>query len=271
MEKSLFKLYLLTIDSCIAKSKCLSLVPFVGYDFYRAIAHDYNIEAPDAVTMILNATDEAFVDEVSEEVFDSIWSDIAYSGTNFIDEENAHIGSEGVGEWELEDVEFEEYERIEVDSGVATYIFTYQIRITGVSHEYWGRDDGTKEIIMSPDRMHECSGTVNVIVTREVENVINWNEDFEFGDTEISDCIISEDKYEYDESEYDIYCSVCGERIGYEWDSYQRDYDGNPVCDNCMTTNENGFVCPKCGLKYPEMMRGGSGTFCTNCEKMYVL
>lgn len=252
-------------------SKCLSLVPFVGYDFYRAIARDYNIEAPDAVTMILNATDEAFVDEVSEEVFDSIWSDITYSGTNFIDEENAHIGSEGVDEWELEDVEFDEYERIEIDSGVAKYIFTYQIRITGVSHEYWGRDEGTKEVIMSPDRMHECSGTVNVIVTREVENVINWNEDFEFEDTEISDCIISEDKYEDDESEYDVYCSECGERIGYEWDSYQRDYEGNPICDDCMTTNENGFVCANCGLKYPEMMRGGSGTFCINCEEKYDL
>lgn len=66
-----------------------------------------------------------------------------------------------------------------------------------------------------------------MIVTREVENVINWNEDFEFEDTEISDCIISEDKYEDDESEYDVYCSECGERIGYEWDSYQRDYEGN--------------------------------------------
>jgi hypothetical protein len=250
----------------VDSDKCLKLVPLTGYDLYKAIARDYDIEAPDAVLMILDATDEAFVDAVSEKVFDMIWSDIAYSGTSFLDEDSAHVGSEGVDEWEIEAVEFDDYERTEVDSGIATYIFTYRIRISGASHEYWGRDDDTKEIVTSPDRKHECSGTVKVIVTREVETVIDWNEDFEFRDADISNASIFEDSYEDVDSEYDVYCSECGIRMGYEWESFQHDYDGNPVCDDCMTTNENGFVCPGCGLKYPEMMRGASGTFCRNCE-----
>lgn len=58
-------------------------------------------------------------------------------------------------------------------------------------------------------------------------------------------------------------------KIGYEWESCYRDYKGDPICDDCMTTNENGFVCPGCGEKCPEEMRGGSGTYCINCEEKY--
>ena len=113
--------------------KNLKLIPLVGYDLYQAIAREFMIEAPDAISLILNATDEFFVDEVQRQVFESVWSEIAYSGTSFIDENNSHIGSEGVDEWELDDVEFDDFERIDVDSGKATYIISYFIRISGVS------------------------------------------------------------------------------------------------------------------------------------------
>ena len=58
-------------------------------------------------------------------------------------------------------------------------------------------------------------------------------------------------------------------KIGYEWEVNQRDNEGNTLCDSCMVTNENGFVCAACGCKYPEQMRGGSGTLCINCEEEY--
>lgn len=247
----------------------LKLIPLVGYDLYQAIAREFMIEAPDAISLILNATDDSFVDEVQMEVFDSIWSEIAYSGTSFLDEGNSHVGSEGVDEWELDDVEFDDYERINVDSGVATYIISYFIKISGVSYEYWGRDDDTKEIITSPGRRHECSGKVDVLVTRALDSVVNWNDDFEYQDAEIQKASITEDEYEDEDSEFDVYCAECGEKIGYEWESFQRDYEGNPICNDCMVTNEKGFVCAGCGYKYPEEMRGGSGTFCINCEDKY--
>lgn len=250
-------------------SKSLKLIPLVSYDLYQAIARDFMIEAPNAISMILNATDESFVDEVKMEVFDSVWNEIAYSGTSFLDEDNSHIGSEGVDEWELDDVEFDDYERINVDSGIATYIISYNIKIFGVSHEYWGRDADTKEIITSPGRRHECSGKIDVLVTRALDTVINWNDDFEYQDAEIQKASITEDEYEDEDSEFDVYCAECRKKIGYKWESFQRDYEGNPICDDCMTTNENGFVCAGCGYKYPEEMRGGSGTFCINCEDEY--
>ena len=39
--------------------------------------------------------------------------------------------------------------------------------------------------------------------------------------------------------------------------------------DLLQHTNENGFVCPGCGEKCPEEMRGGSGTYCIKCEEKY--
>ncbi len=52
--------------------------------------------------------------------------------------------------------------------------------VTGVPHEYWGRDDDINEVIMFPQRLYECSRTVIVIVTQVVGNILNWNEDFVF-------------------------------------------------------------------------------------------
>ena len=58
-----------------------------------------------------------------------------------------------------------------------------------------------------------------------------------------------------------LFCSECNERIGKE--AIYFDYLGNPLCDNCMVTNDNGQVCPSCGLKYPHhLMNSG---FCEKC------
>ena len=41
------------------------------------------------------------------------------------------------------------------------------------------------------------------------------------------------------------------------------DYDDNPLCGDCMVTNEKGDICPTCGRKVPhELMNSG---FCIDC------
>lgn len=79
------------------------------------------------------------------------------------------------------------------------------------------------------------SGKVDVLIKRALDAVINWNDDFEYQDAEIETAVITEDSYEDDESDFDIYCSECGEKIGYEWESFYKAYKGNPICDDCMT------------------------------------
>lgn len=202
------------------KGISMDIIPLVGYDFYKAISNAYDLETPDAVELALDVTDDAFAEEVADSVFDEIWGDLVYSGTAYLDEDSAHVGSEGIDEWELNDSSFEGYERIDVGTGIATYSFEYNFSVTGTSHEYWGRDDDTKEIITSPGRTHECSGKVYVTVTRNAETSINWSEDFEYESAVIDDAELKEDSYEDDDSDFDVYCSECGKKIGYEWDSF---------------------------------------------------
>ncbi len=39
--------------------------------------------------------------------------------------------------------------------------------------------------------------------------------------------------------------------------------EGNPLCGDCMVTNEKGDICPTCGRKVPhELMNSG---FCIDC------
>ena len=58
-----------------------------------------------------------------------------------------------------------------------------------------------------------------------------------------------------------VYCSECGKVMGYT--AEYTDYDDNPLCGDCMVTNEKGDICPTCGRKVPhELMNSG---FCIDC------
>lgn len=58
-----------------------------------------------------------------------------------------------------------------------------------------------------------------------------------------------------------VYCSECGKVLGYT--AEYTDYDDNPLCGDCMVTNEKGDICPTCGRKVPhELMNSG---FCIDC------
>lgn len=62
-----------------------------------------------------------------------------------------------------------------------------------------------------------------------------------------------------------ICCSECGKMIGKESNVAGFNYEGNPLCDDCMVSNGRGEICPICGNKYPHnfMMSG----FCKNCAR----
>ncbi len=66
---------------------------------------------------------------------------------------------------------------------------------------------------------------------------------------------------EYHEEPDLVYCSECGKVMGYT--AEYTDYDDNPLCGDCMVTNEKGDICPTCGRKVPhELMNSG---FCIDC------
>ena len=223
-RKELIKEFRRKTKNGVDENDCQKIIPLISYDLYKAVAREYSIEAPDAISLILDRMDF---------------------------------------------VEFDEYERIQVESGTAEYLFSYTFNVIGHSHDFWGVDEDTNEDILSPARTHRCSGSVEVRVTRELDTAIDWDEDFEYSDINIESVEMVEEFYEDDDSKYDVYCSQCGKKIGYEWEVSNRDYDGNPLCEECMTTDENGFICAGCGRKCSEDMRAPSGTYCLDCEEKF--
>ena len=55
-----------------------------------------------------------------------------------------------------------------------------------------------------------------MLITRALDTVINWNDDFEYQDAKIKTASITEDSYEDNDSDFDLYCAECGKKIGYE-------------------------------------------------------
>lgn len=78
------------------------------------------------------------------------------------------------------------------------------------------------------------------------------------------DEIDSEDESETEDHGI-IRCSECGKMIGKESNVAGYDYEGNPLCEDCMVSDGRGEICPICGNKYPHdfMMSG----FCENCAR----
>lgn len=85
---------------------------------------------------------------------------------------------------------------------------------------------------------------------------INLDEDTIFDSKEIENTLHEEPDLEY--------CSECGALLGRTQDGAYFDYDGNPLCEKCMTSDSKGQVCPMCGRKVPhEYMMSG---FCQDCS-----
>lgn len=66
-----------------------------------------------------------------------------------------------------------------------------------------------------------------------------------------------------------VRCSECGKVLGYNDMGNYHNCDGEPICSQCAATNRNGFICPRCGFKYPFEHLGSSGEYCVDCEIEY--
>ena len=59
----------------------------------------------------------------------------------------------------------------EYAEGVAVYEATFDAAITARSRCYWGRDDDSKDIILSTNYyIHKLSGEIDVKITRKIDN-----------------------------------------------------------------------------------------------------
>ena len=160
------------------KSGC-RIVPLTSEKFYSEISSSYSIDKVDNVELALNMSDADYCTMVADSVFDSIIDDLYYRGIDYINEDSAHIGTEGIGEFEVVEYEFVKGKRVDRAGSAFTYQFEYNITAEGVSYDYWGRDDDTHEIIKSFGREHVFEGSILVNVERKADIFIDV-EDTEF-------------------------------------------------------------------------------------------
>ena len=213
----------------------LKLVPFISLDFYAAIAESFHIEQVDAIGLATNLTDDTYINYIQEKVFDEIYDDLAYSGTEYLNDTITYVGSEGIESWEVDEQEFLDYEVESRISNTIYYRLNYHVVMEGYSHDYWGRDDDTKAVILSEPFYHEVEGVISVSVCREVDLLIDYGEDDEFASAEIESGDLSEVVYQ------DWQCEP------------EPDPEAYTTCSECgrplSVYNDISGKCPECAAK----------------------
>lgn len=203
---------------------------YTSIDFFNQVATGFSIQKTDAIAIALNTTNETYYKNIADDVFDDIIDKIAFSDTALIDNESAHIGTEGIEELDVTNHDFIEAIQLERDDNLITYHFTYNISAEGVSFDYWGRDEDTKEIILSPGCSHEFKGEIFVEVTRDVETYYDFLDTTDYESANLLSGNLIETSYQ--DLDYEIEnafttCPDCGCPINYDNDG------GNGFCTKC--------------------------------------
>lgn len=209
------------------------IVAYCASDFFTEISKVYGIEQTDAIEIALRITDQDYFSRINEQVFDKVYYNLVLSGEKYIETFSAHVGTDGFSELENIDYEFLSAEQVERDESNIIYIFEYKVTAEATSSDYWGRDEDSKEIILSPCAFHTFEGNISVEVVREADFFLDFESDNGFETAEIIDGNLVEVKYksyfEDDDLMDGVYtsCPDCGCQISFENDG------GNGYCSNC--------------------------------------
>lgn len=171
------------------------IVPMTSISFYNDISEEYGIKKTDAVEIALAMTDDDYCLKIEDKVFEMVEEKLMYDAIDYIDEDSAHICSEGIDEFEIIHHEFLMAERVDRKKDIVGYEFSYKVKLTGTSYDYWGKDEDTKELYLSDGRDHTFEGTIIVRVEREAEVFYDFQDDNEFETVQIIDGSIKEVEY----------------------------------------------------------------------------
>lgn len=211
----------------------MKIQPYNSSDFFENVSEAYDLIKTDAVEIALRLTDEEYFNRVHEAVLDEVEFDLLSSGEKYIDTFSSNIGSEGIDELEITGQEFISAEQVDRDQENIVYVFKYLVTAQATSFDYWGRDDDTKERILSPGASHVFEGYIEVEVIREADIFLDFEADNGFESAEIIKGNLVEIEYKpiYEEEEplegaYTT-CPDCTRQINYLNDG------GNGFCIDC--------------------------------------
>lgn len=232
-------------------------------EFFSTLADMYKKDIPTTVEWILGYDVENYVEQIVDwGIIGDIVGELINSGDEYVDISTLtdYDGSEFEINDELINNELISYEFEGYFDGEAVYLLVFEIEIEAYSQVYWGRDDDTKEVILSEPRTHILKGKVRVEVTRRIESYLD---DLVNNVSYSNIKIIEGDLCEKSSYTNDELCVECGKVVG----EYQN-YEGEPICSNCMEVNEKGNICTMCGRKVPYEYMTGDG-ICEECYEVY--
>lgn len=152
------------------------------YNLYESNAH---IE--------LNRMDKPYISRIEQRVGESLLEDIRESAYYYLE---GSFGSEGIDELNIdipECLNFAVIDKYESkDSLELVYELTFFVTAECVSHEYYGRDEDTREVILSPPKYHKFEGEMCVTLSRYLDSDTKLDSDEEFEDFEIVDGTLTE-------------------------------------------------------------------------------
>lgn len=203
-----------------AKNTHKKLIACSSFQLYDALSLDYSIPKSDAIELALTKTTDDYANAIFEDVFDAVLNDLVYSGEKYIDDESTYMGaSEGIELTDdIKECSLLSAELTDQDGSKVTYLFKYDVTIIGESFDYLGRDDDTKETILSPANVHTFNGTIEVEVIRELEPFADLADDTTFQSASILSGQLKQIDFKSYYSDQN-YCPCCGEPITFENDS----------------------------------------------------
>ena len=215
------------------------IIALTSMELFKQVSRDFGIEVTDTVSMALKQTIDQYVLDIQYKAFEKIMDELAYYPSEYIDEMSADIGTEGLEDCEIENYDLVEYSLVERNETEMIYLLSYQVSLSAVSYDYWGRDDDTKEIIKSPPNQHVFEGTIQLQVVRVVDDFVDLLYENSFNDVSIISGELEqtqyisgmEEEYEpYDDGEN--YCPKCGKVMTFETDAL------NGFCVECTNKHE---------------------------------
>lgn len=245
----------------------MNILPLNSQQLFEILGELYHISIPDTIQAVLQYNVKKYVSDLMEysDLVCDIQSIVVDSGETYVNTESlsSYDGSYFEMNDEFNTAELADYSLEEYKDGIAIYNISLDISIDARSKIYWGRDDETKEIILSDNyNIHELKGQAVLELTREVdeeytiENIDDLMNELNYLELKILDLQLEEVDY-IDSSEL---CVQCHSRIG----TVAFGSEGEVVCDECAVQDEYGFICPECGRKLPDSESAGNG-FCIEC------
>ena len=222
-------------------------------EFIESFCVSEDIPKPNGLNYIMELRGSEDIENLQDEIVEKIESKIIDSGESYVDTNTLSNYDGSYFEIsEIEEIELLDY-LIKVEGCTIEYFLNFDIKVKGESRNYLGKDEG--EIIYSEKRFHCLQGEARVYLVREIEYYLEI-EDTEFDDIKIQINSLEE----YDAYSEDDLCVSCGERGAV----YKFNGKGL-ICEECMVSDEEGNICPRCGEKYDYDDMAGDG-FCKECS-----